>query len=131
MPKRERVAAKAEYDRQYRASNQRKLRAEKAAYFKRTYDPAKAAKERKANMPKHVAYCRRPEYRTKKAAYDREVRASEYGAFAESWLLLLDLEREIRKQMPDKYERLKARGYFTRTAQQRRRELWQTSSRRT
>lgn len=124
VPKRERVAAKAKYDREYRAKNAARLKAEKAAYYQRTRDPEKERKIRKANMARHVAYCRKPAYRAKKVEYDKRRRADQFGLFGEAWLVLLGLEREIRKQLPDKYERMKARGYFTRTAQQRRRELW-------
>lgn len=45
--------AKAEYDRQYRKKNRARIKANKAAYFQRTYDPVKAAKERKKNMAAH------------------------------------------------------------------------------
>lgn len=44
--------------------------------------------------------------------------------------LLLDLEREIRSRAT-KYERYVARGYFTRSAQERRRELWRALNRKT
>lgn len=121
--KRERIALKRAYDKRRRQEKAAEIKAKKAAYFKRTYDPVKAAKQRRATMKRHVAYCRRPEYREKKARYDRRLRAREYGPFAESHGVLLELEREIRKLMPDKYERAKARGYYTRTAQVRRREL--------
>ncbi len=120
----DRKAAKAAYDREYRAKNLDRIKAEKAARHKAIYDPAAAAEERKKRMPAHVEYCRRPEYRAKKRDYDRQLRASEYGPFAETYLLLLDLEKEIRARAT-KYERYVANGYYTRSAQQRRRELWQ------
>src|SRR5262245_23738158 len=72
---------KSEYDAEYRNKNAAKLRADKAARHKRTYDPASAAIERKKRMPMHVEYCRRPEYRAYKQQYDREYRAKEYGEF--------------------------------------------------
>lgn len=120
----ERKAAKAEYDKLYREKNRESRRVKKAEYFKRTYDPAKAAIARKANMPKHVEYCRRPEYRAKKAEYDGKRNEMEYGDYAEVWRLLQDLEAEIRSRASS-YEVRVQQGYYTRNAQKRRRELWQ------
>jgi hypothetical protein len=64
-------ADKAAYDAIRRVELAGRIKAEKAAHHKATYDPVKAAIERKARMHKHVAYCRRPEYRVKKSQYDR------------------------------------------------------------
>jgi hypothetical protein len=117
--------AKRIYDARRRVEKVAEISAKKAAYYQRTRNPAKERERRAANMPRHIEYCRRPEYRAYKADYDRQLRANEYGEYAETYLLLLDLEREIRSRATQ-YERLKARGYYTRSAQQRRRELWQT-----
>lgn len=117
--------AKRVYDAQYRTENAPEINAKKAAYYRRTRDPVKERERRRENMDWHVEYCRRPEYRAYKSAYDRERSANEYGEYAEAYLLLLDLEREIRSRATS-YERRKARGYYTRSAQQRRRELWRT-----
>jgi hypothetical protein len=97
--------AKAAYDRKYRKKNRARLRAQKAAYFQRTYDPVKAAKERKKKMPAHIEYCRQSWYKAWKKKYDGNRRASKYGEFAEAYALLLALEKEIRKQMPDREQR--------------------------
>ena len=92
----QRKAEKAEYDRRYREKNREVLRAKKAAYFRKTYDPTEAAIYRKARMHKHVEYCRRPEYREKKKAYDRRRRAKlQFGDYDEAFLMLQDLEREV------------------------------------
>jgi len=106
-PKAQRVEEKRLYDTAYRQKNADRLKAQKAAYNKRTYDPVKAAEHRKTRMPQHVEYCRRPEYRVKKRIYDKARRACEYGPAAEAWLLLTDLDREIRGRMDD-YEIRKA-----------------------
>ena len=90
---------KRAYDMRYRAENRAMLRRKKAEYFQRTYDPVTAAIKRKERMPYHVEYCRRPEYRVKKAEYDRQFRAREYGAFAEAHLLLVSIEREVRNRV--------------------------------
>lgn len=97
--KAERVEEKRVYDQKYRAANLERIKAEKREYFKRTYDPVKAAVERKKRMPKHVEYCRRPEYRVKKAAYDQKRRDAEYGEFAEVARITIDLNREIKGRM--------------------------------
>jgi hypothetical protein len=116
------------YDAHRRIEKASEIRANKAAHYQRTRDPAKERETRRANMGRHLEYCRRPEYRAYKSGYDRQHRAEEYGEFAEAYLLLLDLEREIRSRATS-YERRKARGYYTRAAQQRRRELWQQTTR--
>lgn len=105
MPPMTKKQAKAEYDRKYRKKNRVRLRAKKAAYFQRTYDPKQAAKARKKRMPAHVEYCRQPEYRAWKKEYDRERRGKKFGPFAEAHAILLELKKEIAKQMPDRFER--------------------------
>ena len=94
--KAQRVEEKRLYDLAYRAKNLVLLKEKKRAYFKRTYDPVKAAIDRKKRMPRHVEYCRRPEYRRWKSEYNREHRAKEYGDFAEAYRLVIDLNREIK-----------------------------------
>lgn len=128
VPPKQKKEAKRIYDAQRRIEKADEIRAAHAEYYQRTRDPAKEREYRRANMGRHVEYCRRPEYRAYKSDYDREYRAAEYGDFADAYLLLLDLEREIRSRATS-YERRKARGYYTRAAQQRRRELWQATVR--
>lgn len=90
----EKKRIKAEYDRQYRLNNHDKIKAKKHEYFKKTYDPKQAAIERKKRMPKHVEYCRRPEYRAYKKQYDAQYRDKKlYGEFAECFRLILDIEK--------------------------------------
>lgn len=123
-------AAKAAYDREYRARKRDELAAKKRAHYEanRPQILAQMAEYRKVRMPAHVEYCRRPEYRAKKADYDRERNAAEFGDFGEAWRLLQDLEREIRSQA-SAYEVRVQQGYYTRNAQKRRRELWQLKQR--
>lgn len=118
--KAQRVVEKAAYDADYRAKNRRMLKAKKAEYFKRSYEPAKARIERKKRAKAHAEYCRRPEYRRWKRDYDRQLRAKEYGPLAESYLLCIDLNRVIKKRMTN-YEIAQANGTFGKT-QKRRRE---------
>lgn len=117
-------AEKVAYDRRRRDEQRERLLAEKRAYYEanRPRILEKMAEYRKERMPKHVEYCRRPEYRAKKHEYDLARADAEYGEFAEAWRLLLDLEKEIRSQATA-YERRVANGYYTRNAQKRRREL--------
>lgn len=123
VPLNQKKESKRIYDALRRVDKAAEIRAKKKAYYQRTRDPTEEHKRRRANMGRHVEYCRQPEYRAYKSDYDRQHRAKQYGEFAEAYLLLLDLEREIRSRAT-RYERLKARGYYTRAAQQRRRELW-------
>src|SRR5258708_23138469 len=84
------------FARQYREVNRERLRAEKAAYFQRTYDPVKAAVERRKIMPRHVEYCRQPEYVAWKRGYDRTYRAKkDFGPFWEAALLVEDIGNEV------------------------------------
>lgn len=99
--KAQKVAEKAAYDREYRAKNLERIKAEKRAYFQRTYDPVQAAKYRKSRMHLHVEYCRQPRYRAYKSDYDRKRRAQAFGPFAAAYLLLLDLDREVNSRMSD------------------------------
>jgi hypothetical protein len=94
--KEQKVAEKRIYDAAYRAKNLAMLKAKKRAYFERTYDPKKAAVERKKRMHLHVAYCRQPRYKAWKQRYDQQYRAREYGPFADAYLLAVNLNREIK-----------------------------------
>lgn len=113
------IAEKAEYDRQYRKKNRAMLKAKKAAWFKSTYDPEAAAVARKKTMPRHVAYCRRPEYRAKKQEYDREYRSREYGEFAEAYMATMAIIREVNSRMP-RNELYATRGTQNKTQNRRR-----------
>ena len=73
-----RVAEKAAYDAEYRARTVEARRARQAAYYQNVTkkNPERERAIRKARMPKHVEYCRRPEYRTEgwrdcQCRYDR------------------------------------------------------------
>lgn len=119
--KAQKVEEKRLYDQAYRAANLTLLKAKKRAYHARTYDPVKAAVERKKNMPRHVEYCRRPEYRRWKSGYDRKYRATkDFGPFAEAAMLVADLDREI-KQRTDKHE-IRYQNGQTNKAQRRKRQ---------
>lgn len=121
-------AEKKAYDAVYRERNLATIKAKKAARYQANRDPVKEAAVRKKRMHLHVEYCRRPEYKAWKSKYDLRYRAKEYGPFADAYLLLLDLDRELRRQATS-YERRVAKGYYTRSSQKRRRELWQAMQR--
>lgn len=95
----QRVEEKQFYDAEYRRKNRGMLKAKKAAYHVATYNPEKQRAYNQQRMPLHVEYCRRPEYRAYKREYDRQLRANEYGPFAEAYMLALDLNREIKGRM--------------------------------
>ena len=119
-PKAQKIAEKRLYDMEYRRKNRRLLKAKKRAYFQRTYDPAKAAAERKARMHLHVAYCRQPSYRRWKRRYDRKYRAQKmFGPFADSFLILQRLEKEIDSRM-SRYEVYAANGTLNKALNRRR-----------
>ncbi len=93
----EKKARKQEYDERYRASNRRRLARNKAAWFRRNYDPIAARETRKKSAKRHAEYIRRynaePKHKKEKADYDLTRRASEYGEFAGAYKLLLRLYR--------------------------------------
>ena len=90
------------YDMQYRENNKEELKVKKAAWFKSWYDPEKAREERKKTMPRHVAYCRQPEYKAWKRDYDRKHRAKRrYGEYWESHLLAMAIRDECLKLETD------------------------------
>ncbi len=108
------------YDIEYRAKNLEKITNDKREYFQRTYDPVKAAKERKKNMARHVEYCRQPEYRRKKKTYDRQyLSKKEHGEFWECALLIRDIDSEVATRMT-KYEVRQANGLINKKLQRRR-----------
>jgi hypothetical protein len=114
---------KAAYDREYRAKNAGRIRQRKAEAFQRDYNPDAAAVIRKQRMPYHINYCRQPKYCAKKKEYDLKIRAAVYGEFADSYLLLLEILKEIRIQEPnreDRYRQSQRHGWSPLTHQKRR-----------
>lgn len=119
-------AEKAAYDKARRERLGEVLRGRKCSAYYANHSEMlrRLAAYRVKRMPYHVEYCRQPEYKAKKHIYDLQRNSAEYGEFAEAHRLLVDLEKEIRSQATA-YERRVANGYYTRSAQKRRRELWQ------
>lgn len=120
-------ALKAAYDREYSAKNAETLKAKKAEYHRRTYDPAKAAVQRKKRSKAHVEYCRRPEYREWKREYDRKHRAKkDYGEYADCFLLAMDLRMACLERATS-YEIRQTNGVNCKS-QQRKRDYERTHS---
>ena len=95
----ERKERKRIYDAEYRSKNKELLKKKKAEWRRKTYDPERAAQERKSKMAAHVEYCRRPEYKKYKKKYDKEYRArKKYGEYWESFCLLMDIKEEVLKK---------------------------------
>lgn len=118
--KEDRVAEKRAYDMEYRARNLDTIKAKKAAYYQRTHDPIREAEIRKERMPRHIEYCRRPEYREWKKTYDRQYRAvKHYGDYAECFLLVMDIREECLSRMSD-YEIRLSNGTLNKSTQRKR-----------
>lgn len=116
----ERKDAKRLYDAHRRAEKADEIRAAKREYHRRTYDPTKAALERKKRAPFHAEYCRSPEYRAYKREYDRHHRAQKlFGEFGEAAMLLQDVEHEI-DQRATRYEIYMANGTINKSQSRRR-----------
>jgi hypothetical protein len=113
-------AEKAAYDKIYRIKNLERITAQKAARHKETYDPAKAAVERKKRMPLHVQYCRQPWYKAWKKEYDLKYRAKKFEAFADAYQLTIELNREIKRRMSN--AEIKYQNGCANKAQRNRRE---------
>lgn len=122
----QRKAKKAKYDLERRSIHGDRIRKQKrdAYYANHEAHLAKAKIYRKKRMPKHVEYCRQESYKAKKKAYDADRRFKAFGPFEEVARILDQVEKEISSQA-SRYDIYKAKGYFTRSAIQRRRELWQ------
>lgn len=118
----ERKEEKRQYDAKRRAEKADEIKAAKREYHRKTYEPTKAALERKKRAPYHAEYCRSPEYRAYKSQYDRRHRAQRlFGEFAEVAILLQDVEHEI-DQRATRYEIYMANGTINK-AQSRRRSI--------
>jgi hypothetical protein len=127
--KAQKVEEKRLYDLAYRAKGGGDwYRAKRREWHRKHYEPKKAAIYRKARMAYHIEYCRRPEYKAKKRTYDRRLRASEYGAFAQAHMLLVDIEREVRNRITD-YEIRVQNGTINKHLQRRRHYEQVTSNR--
>ncbi len=125
----ERKQIKSDYDRQRRTDLHDQLKAEKRAAYeaKKAADiEAVRAQQRKQREAQKASgyrdnYLKTDRYKKYKHEYDLRTRSEEwYGEYAEAHRLLVELERLIRQQCPDKYERLKARGYYERANECRR-----------
>lgn len=113
-------ADKAIYDAEYRAKNRTMLAAKKAAYHARTYDPAKQRIYNQSRMAHHVEYCRRPEYREKKKAYDHVYNAKrDYGPLWEIQLLTLDIRAAVLERQTD-YDIRLAKGGLSKSQKRKR-----------
>jgi hypothetical protein len=118
-PKAQKVEEKRIYDVAYRQKNIGRITVRKAEYHKRTYDPVKAAIERKKRAAFHVEYCRRPSYKLWKREYDRRRRDGEYGTFAEAFRLTVELNREIKERATNEQIRI-ANGTWSKPQHRRR-----------
>lgn len=114
-------ASKRAYDAQRRIEMADQIREMKASYYQRTHDREKEAAYRKANMGRHVEYCRGAEYRAWKREYDRAYRAKqEFGEFWECALLVLDIRNTALELAGGDYEIRLANGTYGKSQQRRR-----------
>jgi hypothetical protein len=103
---------KADYDKNRRTEKADEIKAKKKAAYA-IWGPQHRDLERekrKDRMPLHIEYCRQPEYKEWKRKYDRKLRVSEYGEYAECYELLEQLVKEVKHQMPDRFERYAQSG---------------------
>jgi len=124
--KAQKVEEKRLYDIEYRKTSPT-LKARRHAFHLRTYDPVKAAVDRKKRSKQHAEYCRQPWYKEWKREYDARYRASKLGAFAEAYRLTLELNREIKRRY--NHGEIKYQNGCTNKAQRREREAGQGPSR--
>lgn len=120
----ERKEVKRVYDAKRRAEKHDQLCAEKRAHYYANRDRILAENTvyRAKHMARHVEYCRRPEYKAWKVEYDRQYKARySFGEFADAFLLLQDIEKEIDARAT-RQEIYQANGTFNK-AQTRRRSL--------
>jgi flagellar biosynthesis GTPase FlhF len=90
----EKKAEKAAYDKKRREDNREAIKIQKAEYYKLHHDRAKEKAYRQKRMPKHVEYCRRPEYKAWKEEYDKQYRAKkDFGEFWQAGLVMIELDK--------------------------------------
>ena len=120
----EKKHVKREYDARRREELREQIRAQKREYYQKNRKTLlkQFAEYRKVHMGKHVEYCRTEKYKAYKAEYDKRLRDSEYGEFAECARLLIELEKELRERSTA-YQRRVEKGYYLRSAINRRRQL--------
>ena len=90
--------------------NQERIRANHAEYFRRTYDPIKAAKERKKRMPITLNTAANLSIGPTRRNTTPSVGRRCSGRFAEAFDVLKLLKTEIKRQMPDRFERYAQAG---------------------
>lgn len=123
----QRKAEKATYDAKRRTELADQIKAEKREWYSANRERLRAQhaeyRNRPENVARHNAYCRQPEYVAEKREYDRRRRAvKQFGEeFAESFLLLQDVENEIDARA-SRYDIYLANGTINK-AQTRRRAL--------
>lgn len=103
----EKKAAKAEYDKKYRYYHLEGIKAKKAEAFQKDYkaNPEKYKAIRTKRMPKHIEYCRQPEYKKYKKVYDRQFKAFKtYGpVLGELVVMILKIADLVRDEDGTKY----------------------------
>lgn len=113
-------AEKSAYDRKLRSEHPAALKIRRAVSHKKNYDPEKAAVKRQEHMPRHIEYCRRPEYRAWKHEYDQKYNMERvYGPFWGAARLLTTLEAEI-KSRASNYEIDVQNGTINKTLKRKR-----------
>jgi hypothetical protein len=118
----ERKEAKRIYDAKRREGMREELNAKKLAHYyaNRERILVEHAVYRKKHMARHVEYCRQPAYKAWKVEYDKRYRANkEFGEFADAFLLLQDVEKEI-EQRASKYEIYLSNGTLNKALTRRR-----------
>lgn len=123
-----RRARKAAYDLVRRNGPMRdEILAAKRDAYRENRDPLREAAKRLKKRDWQRAYAKSynadPSNKRRKRRYDMRRRGRALKEWASAHRVLLRLEREIRRIVPDKYERLKARGYYGqgRSTQERKR----------
>jgi hypothetical protein len=115
----QRKIEKSQYDALRRLLLHDEIKAKKAAAYLKNRNPEAEKRYRELRKDKHAAYIKRPRYVSWKREYDIQRRGMDYGEFAECHRLLIDLEREIRTQMP-RYEIYKLNGRIDRMIERKR-----------
>lgn len=113
---------KSEYDAKRRIEKGEIIKAHKRAFYAANHDRIEAKNKiyRAKHMARHVAYCQRPEYKEWKSEYDRRLRATkQFGEFAESFLMLQDIEKEIDTRAT-RYEIYSSNGTLNKSLQRKR-----------
>lgn len=104
------------YDIEYRRKNRELLKEKKRLYYQSPAGRVTQKRNRQKMKDWHRAYCNTPEQIQKEKEREKKRR---HGEYRECFELIRKIQKIVAEVYPDRYERLKARGYVFNKAKKR------------